>query len=113
MRRVLGRLGDDILVVLGRLVGPVLGLLVRLELVVEILVLAAAVPGNLLVGGRGGAPFEPLPFPLVAPGPSSISVTRAASVPESASTWWSFSSAPSRRVGGSISRMRSRPSINE
>ena len=49
----------------------------------------------------------------VASGPSSISVTSAASVPESASTWWSFSSAPSRSVGGSISRTRSRPSISE
>ena len=111
---VLGRLGNHVLVVLGRLVGPVLRLLVGLELVVEVLlVLAGAVLGCRLLGGRCARAVRAVAVAVGGCGPSSISVTSAASVPESASTWWSFSSAPSRSVGGSISRTRSRPSISE
>ena len=64
----------------------------------------------------GGSPFVRAPLaPLVRPAcaePSS-SVTIAASVPESASTWWSVSSAPSRSFGFSTSSSRSSPSSSE
>ena len=49
-------------------------------------------------------PFEP---------GSSISEMIAASVPESASTWCSLSSAPSCSMGGSSASRRSRPSSSE
>ena len=110
--RVLGRLVDDVLVLL--VLVPVLGLLVGLE-------------GVVLVVGRLGSPvgrrrrsrLAPLPDPLpLAPEPFALpfcssSAISAASVPESASTWCSFSSAPSARWDVSSASRRSSPSISE
>ena len=58
---------------------------------------------------RGAVRALPLPLPLRV---LELGVS-AASVPESASTWWAESSAPSFRSGGSSSRTRSRPSNSE
>ena len=68
-------------------------------------------------GSAGRA--APLPWPLACPLPlisvASVccSAISSVSVPESASTWWAFSSAPSRSVGVSSASSRSRPSSRE
>ena len=119
--RVLGRLGDDVLVDGLRLV-PVLGLLVLGELLGQPrrprrrASSPAAAPFVLAGGLRGGglvAVALPFAVAVAARFDSSSSVTIAARVPESASTWCSFSVAPSSSFGSSSARTRSRPSSSE
>ena len=94
---------------------PVLRLLVGGEHVLVVVELGAAAP--LPFGALGRAsPFDSAPLrPFWRPAAAgfSSSVTIAARVPESASTWWSLSSAPSSSFGVSSSSRRSRPSISE
>ena len=66
---VLRRFGDQVLVVIRRLVGPVLRLLVGLELVVEVFVLAGAVLGLRLGGRRARA--------VRSAGPVAVAVLRS------------------------------------
>ena len=84
---------------------------------------------ELLVGLVGlldfglGLELEPPRRTSSGPGPGAVggdstrspssSVIRAARVPDRASTWWGFSSAPSARCGVSSESTRSRPSISE
>ena len=110
---ILGRVGDDVLV-LGLGLLPVLRLLVGGEHVLarssSAAPLAPFAPRRGLAVrlarrcGRSGDPSPPA---------FSSSVTIAARVPESASTWWSLSSAPSSSFGVSSSSRRSSPSSSE
>ena len=74
---------------------------------------APFIAGSSSTSAEGSSPSlrAPLPRPFE-PG-FSISETSAARVPDSASTWCSFSSAPSASVGFSVSSSRSSPSISE
>ena len=112
---VLGRLLDDLLVLLGRLFLPVLRLLVGGQLLVLVLlVLVARRPSS---GRRPRRSASALVAVLDRPRRRSAAVCCSAissvRVPESASTWCGFSSAPSRSFGGSSASNRSSPSSSE
>ena len=110
-----GALGLDVLVELG-LVLPV----DRLLVVVGLAVLErprrrprrpgiAAGRERRRLGRLGAAPpLAPLPLPL-----RWASASSAVSVPDSASTWWADSTAPSARCGSSSDSSRSSPSSSE
>ncbi len=122
---IVGRLLDHLLLVLGRLLLPVLGLLVGRQLLilfVEIVLVLSAVLLSVSLGRllgrrrllrrRHRAVLFALPL-ASSPIATCCSAISSVSVPESASTWCGFSSAPSRSFGGSSASRRSRPRSRE